>query len=705
MSSIAWSRSQQERRSIVDVVFDPLDARLVVFSVALLEELDATLEQIERELDTDPADLVVFSSAKPDCFVAGADIGEMLTMRTDAEIRSFVDLAHQLFGRVASLATPTVAIIDGACMGGGTELALACTYRIATDNAKTQIALPEVTLGIIPGWGGTQRLPRLIGVEAALPMMVGGQPISGADAVAIGLVDGCVPATELPASLSTLVARGHPPASRQSPPMAVVARHLVEKTEAAIAKSRVHPAAPRAALQVVRESSGQSLEAGLRIEQEAFVRCLASNTGFNLMSMFFHRGALRKESLGIDASGEAAISRAAVLGAGVMGGGIAWALSSVGVPVTMKDVADEPLARGMAAAATMYDRLVTRGQLETSDAEAGQRLISPTTDYANGFHDVDLVVEAVTEEVDLKKRVLTELEAHVSSSTLICTNTSSLAVEDLATAVARPERFVALHFFNPVNRMRLVEVAAAKATSPKTLATAVELARRLGKTPVVVRGRPGFLVNRILFPYLLEAARVCDETQAVAELDAELVEFGMPMGPLRLIDEVGVDVTVKIATALQAAYGERFAAPALLPNMLDAGLAGRKASGEGAVGFYRHQARSSSPHDELPFAAAGGEEPAATVASGADRCLLMLVNEAARCVEERIVSQPLHVDLTMILGTGFPEHRGGPLRYADQRGLGKTVAAMDQLVQSVGDRFRPCAELKRRAEAGEPFFG
>ena len=719
MSAVTWTGRQSGGLATIELTFDPADQRLVVFSAALLDELSSVLDEIEHELAAgrqsgSAADVVVLTSAKPNCFVAGADIGEMLAMREPDDIRRFVDVAHVLFGRIAGLPVPTVAMIDGACMGGGTELSLACSYRVASDNPKTQIALPEVTLGIIPGWGGTQRLPRLVGAEAALPLITGGRPLSGAEALAIGLVDVCVPAAEMPGSLAELAGRPERASagSRESAPMPEVPAALVEATAAAIGTGRIHPAAPQSALAVVVASAGKSMQEGLELEREAFVRCLASDAGYNLMSMFFHRGALRKESFGVDVAAAGTVDRAAVLGAGVMGGGIAWALSSAGIAVTMKDVADEPLRRGMAAATEMYDQLLARGRTDAAAAAAGLQAISPTTEYGAGFEQLDVAVEAVTEELSLKQRVLAELEDNVAADTVICTNTSSLPLDELAASVARPERFVALHFFNPVNRMRLVEVAATEATSPASLATAVELARRLGKTPVVVRDRPGFLVNRILFPYLLEAARVCDETVAATEVDAELARFGMPMGPLRLIDEVGVDVTAKIASALAGSYGDRFMAPPLLDRMLDAGQVGRKGGGDAALGFYRHEGRSATPNADLPLAAGDGPAragaaaatAAASVADAADRCLLMMVNEAARCVEEQIVSQPLYVDLIMILGTGFPEHRGGPLRYADQRGLATIVTRMEQLADAYGERFGPCDELRRRAKGGKHFL-
>lgn len=714
MSAISWRRTEAGGLIIIELTFNPADQRIVIFSKDLLAELCLALDEIEHELSaaTEPdgtADILVLTSAKSDCFVAGANIGEMLAMRDADDIRHFVGTAHALFGRIATLPLPTVALIDGACMGGGTELALACRWRVASDNPKTQIALPEVTLGIIPGWGGTQRLPRLVGMEAALPIITGGRPLTGEEAAAIGLVDACVPVSKMADAIVKLLRQADKEqlssGARESTPMPEVPPDLVATTSAAIAKERLHPDAPQTALDVLVASAGASMQKGLALEQEAFVRCLGSDTGYNLMSMFLHRGALRKESFGIDAATAGSVSRTAVLGAGVMGGGIAWALSNAGLPVTMKDIADEPLQRGMAAASDMYDQLVARGRMDATTAKAALQAISATTEYGAGFDGLDLVVEAVTEDLNLKKRVLAELEDRVGSGTVICTNTSSLPLDELAKSVTNPGRFVALHFFNPVNRMRLVEVAATESTSPVSLATTVELTRRLGKTPVVVRGRPGFLVNRILFPYLLEAARICDETGAAEELDSELTSFGMPMGPLRLIDEVGVDVTAKIAAALADAYGDCFQAPPLLDRMLELKQLGRKGGGADTAGFYRHTGHSAIPNAELPVSAPSGRtQSAADRSDAADRCLLMMVNEAARCVKERIVTQSLYVDLTMILGTGFPEHRGGPLRYADQRGLAKIVARMEQLSASEGSRFRPCDELRRRVEIGKNFL-
>ena len=402
----------------VEIVFDPPAARLVVFNGALLDELERVVSALEADLAAGrELRLVLVRSAKPGCFIAGADIGELLALPDAAAATRLNVTVQGLFDRISALPVPTVAVIDGACFGGGTECALACGYRIATDHPKTRIGLPEVTLGIIPGWGGTQRLPRLIGPEAALPLMVSGRALSGPEAAAAGLVDRCVEHGGLEAAIAAL--RADPPAAAApAGTMPAVSDSLAAEVEATIRRGRLHPAAPLAALRVVRAAAGKPLAEGLALERAAFAECLSSDAGRNLMTLFFSRNRLRTERFGLDDAQPHPVARAAVLGAGVMGGGIAWALSNAGLPVTMKDVAAEPLQRGTAAAAGMYRQLVTRGRLAEAAAAARQRLIAPTTSYGAEFAEVDLVVEAVSEDAALKMRVLAELEEQVGPHTL-----------------------------------------------------------------------------------------------------------------------------------------------------------------------------------------------------------------------------------------------------------------------------------------------
>ena len=730
----------------VEIVFDPPGVRLVVLSRALLAELARVVSALEADIAGGRAvRLVLVRSAKPGCFIAGADIGELMAL-PDAESATRLNVyVHALFDRIAALPVPTVAVIDGACLGGGTELALACGYRIATAHPKTRIGLPEVTLGIIPGWGGTQRLPRLIGPEAALPPMISGRALSGPEAAAVGLVDRCVERNGLQAALAEL--RGEPPAPAAPPGvMPPVSDLLAAELETAIRRGRLHPAAPLALLGAVRGAAGRPLADGLELERAAFAGCLSSNAGRNLMTLFFSRSRLRGERFGLEEVQPHPVARAAVLGAGVMGGGIAWALSNAGVPVTLKDVAAERLRSGTAAAAGMYRRLVASGRLGEAEAEARKRLIAPTTTYGAEVAGVDLVVEAVSEDAALKARVLAELEEQVGPDTVIATNTSSLPLEELVASLRRPQRFLAMHFFNPVDRMPLVEIAPAPATSREALAGAVELAKRLRKTPVVVRNRPGFLVNRILFPYLMEAARILEDGGDWQAVDRDLAAWGMPMGPFRLMDEIGLDVTLNIARSLAASFDERMAPPPFLHRLVERGAVGRK--GGAGTGFYRYAVReavtdndsvaaalATAPPAQGAGSARAGDEPqrAARAASaaaasasngsqrsavppgsadrapdGADavgRCLAMLVNEGARCLAERIVDRPRYLDLALLLGIGFPDHRGGVLRYADQSGLGRLVDRMEELRARYGERFRPCTELSTRAAAGTTFYG
>ena len=571
------------------------------FSSPVLDELERLLDDIAADLDVRA---VVFRSAKPGCFIAGADIGELRTL-TDPEVAdAFIGRGQRLFSRLAALRVPTVSVIDGACLGGGLEFAMTTTWRLVSDDRRCALGLPEVTLGLIPGWGGTQRLPRLVGVAQALPMICSGRPVDGPRAVELGLATACAARGDLDRAVDELLAAAPAPDGPDLHlPAPAVGEEQAEAARQLVARGRLHGEAPLAALEVVVRTAGTAMAAGLDVERSAFVDRVRSRAGRNLMRMFFNRDRLRKERWGLSAAPRP-VERPAVLGAGTMGAGIAWALCDSGLPVVMRDVDDGQLERGMAAARAMYDFPLRRGRMTAEDVEGRLARITSTTDTA-ALAGADLVIEAVTEDPDLKKRVLRDLEGRVGADAIIATNTSSLPIDELAAVLERPERFVAVHFFNPVNRMPLVEIARAPQTTDAVLATAVALARTLGKTPIVVGGRPGFVSNRVLFPYLLEALHLADDAGGIDDLDGLdrfAMEFGLPMGPYRLMDEIGIDVTVKIADSLERSFGGRYRCPELARGLADAGKLGRK---NGRVSTPTVPAARSDPRPQPPRCAAG----------------------------------------------------------------------------------------------------
>ncbi len=695
---MATITTQRRPGGRLEVLFDQPGSRVNTFSTPVLDELERLLDDIHADLDIRS---VVFRSAKPGCFIAGADIGELRTLIRPEVADAFIGRGQRLFSRLQALRVPTVSVIDGACLGGGLEFAMTTTWRLVSDDRRCALGLPEVTLGLIPGWGGTQRLPRLVGVAEALQMICSGRPVDGPRAVELGLATACAARQDLDRALDELIAAAPAPDGpdlRQPAP--AVSDEQAEEARQLVARGRLHGEAPLVALDVVAGTAGTAMAAGLDVERAAFVDRVRSRAGRNLMRMFFNRDRLRKEHWGI-AADPLPVERPAVLGAGTMGSGIAWALCDRGLPVTVRDVDQGRLERGMAAARAMYDYPLKRGRMTAEDVEAKLACIKPTADPAS-LAGADLVIEAVTEDPDLKKRVLRELEGLVGADAVIATNTSSLPIDELAGVLQRPERFVAVHFFNPVNRMPLVEIARAPQTTEAVLATAVALARNLGKTPIVVGGRPGFVSNRVLFPYLLEALHLADDGDGIDDLDALdrfAIEFGLPMGPYRLMDEIGIDVTVRIADSLQRSFGDRYRCPELAQGLSEAGMLGRKSG----AGFYAYAGRDARPNpDAVALRRAGERRPA--VVDDLHRCLALMANEASRCLEEGIVSEPMPLDMTMILGTGFPQDRGGILAHADDRGPDRIVALLEELRGRHGERFAPSMYLRRLAHSRIPFY-
>ena len=683
----------------LEVLFDQQGSRVNTFSTPVLDELERLLDDIDADLDLRA---VVFRSAKAGCFIAGADIGELRTLANPEVADAFIGRGQRLFSRLAALRVPTVSVIDGACLGGGLEFAMTTTWRLVSDDRRCALGLPEVTLGLIPGWGGTQRLPRLVGVAQALQMICSGRPVDGPRAVELGLATACAARGDLDRAVDELLAAAPAPDGPDlRMPAPAVGAEQAEEARQLVARGRLHDEAPLAALEVVVRTAGTPMAAGLDVERAAFVDRVRSRAGRNLMRMFFNRDRLRKERWGLGADVRP-VERPAVLGAGTMGAGIAWALCDFGVPVVMRDVDQGQIERGMAAARAMYDFPLQRGRMTAEDVEAKLACIQATTDPA-ALAGADLVIEAVTEDPDLKKRVLRELEGLVGADAVIATNTSSLPIDELAGVLERPERFVAVHFFNPVNRMPLVEIARAPATTDAVLATAVALARTLGTTPIVVGGRPGFVSNRLLFPYLLEALHLADDAGGIDDiegLDRLAIEFGLPMGPYRLMDEIGIDVTVKIADSLEHSFGDRYRCPALARALAEAGMMGRKAG----RGFHAYGAgRDVRPNsDAAALRRPGNRRPAA--AGDLNRCLALMANEASRCLEEGIVTEPMPLDMVMILGTGFPQDRGGILAHADDHGPDRIVALLDELRGQHGERFAPSALLRHVAKSGARFY-
>jgi 3-hydroxyacyl-CoA dehydrogenase/enoyl-CoA hydratase/3-hydroxybutyryl-CoA epimerase len=489
----------------------------------------------------------------------------------------------------------------------------------------------------------------------------------------------------------------------------ILGRHLIfKKTREMLQKqTQGHYPAPLVAIDVLEETYDKTkLTEGLKIEAEAFAPLPGNPVCQNLVRLFFVREELKK-NLGVKTTAKLPeISHAAVLGAGTMGGGIAWLFSSKNIPVLMKDLTWEAVRLGYQTASGIYDQLIKIKKYKPAQVNVKMHAITGTVDYA-GFENTDIVVEAIVEDMAIKKSVLAKLEGNVSKSTILATNTSALSVTEMATDLKRPAKFIGMHFFNPVNRMPLVEVIPGEKTSKATIAATVALCKRLGKTPIVVQNCPGFLVNRVLIPYVNEAAFLLVEGVAINHLDSLVKSFGLPMGPFSLADVVGLDVGYKVAHILEEGFGERMAVAPILKILVEEHHVLGQKNGNG---FYRglRSQRSENPKVKSvvqSFQKANGiQKSLISDHDLLDRCILIMANEAARCIEESIVEKPGYLDMAMIMGAGFPPFRGGLLRYIDERGVGTVVERLQQLATKYDERFKPCELLKEMAEKGHLFY-
>jgi 3-hydroxyacyl-CoA dehydrogenase/enoyl-CoA hydratase/3-hydroxybutyryl-CoA epimerase len=623
-----------------------------------------TAGQLDRILDglaLKKPKAVIFISGKPDVFIAGADIKVLARIESAGHGAELSRAGHKIFNKIEELGVPTVAAIHGACLGGGCELALACKFRVATDDRKTQIGLPETQLGIIPGWGGTQRLPRLIGLQAALGIVVPGKSVEAVKALKIGLVDAAVPLFAL-RDTARGYALGNLKARRRSVfwKNTWLVRRLVCRVarKQTLAKTHGQYPAPLRAIDAVEQGLAKRIEEGFEIEADLFGEMAATAVSRNLIRVFFLRERFSKLRIeGVEPS-KKKVEKVGVLGAGVMGAGIAQWCSARGLTVRLKDIKPEFVAAGMKRIEDANREGVKRHKLSALDAQHGWERVHPTTDYT-GFHDCDLVIEAVLERIEIKRPLYQELTPRLREDCFVASNTSAIPIDDLAEATGRPERFVGIHFFNPVHKMPLVEVVRGSKTSPEVVAAAVEFAKQLKKIPIVVKGSPGFLVNRLLMPYLNEAGMMLEEGVGIQEIDRAMLDFGMPMGPLRLIDEVGIDVAVDVAGELAAAFKGRMNVAPILRKLHEAGLKGRK----GGAGFYIYKGKKERLNRKIRKMLGHPREPLSKEAIQ-KRLIGVMIEEAKRCLSEGVVAGEEDIDTGMIFGTGFPPFRGGLVKYA-----------------------------------------
>ncbi|MGI9037552.1 MAG: 3-hydroxyacyl-CoA dehydrogenase NAD-binding domain-containing protein [Gemmatimonadota bacterium] len=711
---------------------------LNILSHTMLRSLDQLIAQLESRIANGQIHAIAIRSGKPGTFIAGADVREFVELESAAEARAASAEGQRIFRRLQRLRVPSVAVIDGTCLGGGTELVLHCDYRLATDRPSTKIGLPEVRLGIIPGFGGTVRLPAVVGLQEALGIILSGKPVGARKAARIGLVDRVIPLARLDRELDefmTLVLSKRVP-ERQ--PESGLATKLLEGTAIgrkilfSMARKRTlketggHYPAPLKAIDVIEHAYGKHPDEAYKLEAKAVGELLTSPGSKNLVRVFLLSQQAKRALPDEIMERATEVRRAAVLGAGVMGGAIAELIASNDVPVVLKDIDQDALDSGMHHAADLLKKAAAARVFSEEEAGLKLALITATLDY-EAFDNVDLVIEAVVERLHVKQQVLREVEAEVGPGTILGSNTSSLSVTAMAEAVDRPGRVIGLHFFNPVHKMPLVEIVRPATTDDEAAATGVKFVLDMGKTPVVVADKPGFLVNRLLSPYLSEAGRLFAEGVDVETIDRALTEFGMPMGPLRLLDEIGFDIAEHAGKEMGAAFGERLAPAPVMDRLIESGRLGKK----NGRGFYLYKDGKATGVDPLVADVARGRSgPSAPAARGSGagesgrdapapakesrpskeskeeiqrRCLYVMVNEAAFALEDEVVENADMVDLAMIMGTGFPPFRGGLLRWADDEGLAKIRDQLEAYSERFGPRFTPAPLLERLTDRNGMF--
>ncbi|HEU5174015.1 MAG TPA: fatty acid oxidation complex subunit alpha FadJ [Gemmatimonadaceae bacterium] len=694
------------------VILDMQDQPLNTLSTSLADGFGALLDEAGRA----GARGIVLMSGKPDSFIAGADIEQLLGVRSAPEAERISRTGHAFFERLEKSPVPVLAAIHGACLGGGLELALACAWRIATDHPKTVLALPEVQLGLIPGAGGTQRLPRLVGLQRALDMILTGRNVRAKKALAMGLVDEMVhPAILRDVAVQRVrelaggtrkrsrgpKARGATGPLLEDNPLgrAVVFR---QARAGVMAKTHGHYPAPLAALDVVRTGYDEGMQKGLDAEARRFGELSQTRVAKELMFLFFATTSLKKDAGVAEPAPEPRpVQRLGVLGAGFMGAGIASVAVQQGTIVRMKDTDRSRIGKGLAAIRAVLQERVKKKQLTRAQVSDMMVLVGGSVDYT-GFEKADLVIEAVFEDLALKHRVLRDVEPTLRPDAIYASNTSTIPIGQIAAVASHRDRVIGMHFFSPVHKMPLLEVIATPQTRPDAIVTAVQYGRRLGKTVIVVNDGPGFYTTRTLAAYLNEAGKLLDDGVSIEAIDKALVDFGFPVGPITLLDEVGIDVGGKVGLVLGQAFGNRMAPSVSMRRVVESGRTGRKAN----KGFYLYGAGGKKGDVDASIYEIMGGKPRQDVPAEeiVERCVLAMVNEAVRCLEEGILRSARDGDVGAVFGIGFPPFRGGPFRYIDAEGAEDIVHRLEALNGRFSPRFEPAELLVEMARGRRRFY-
>lgn len=700
----------ETRDGILRVTINRKDRPVNALSRLVMEELRDLVHMVRGDSSIRG---VLFQSGKPGVFIAGADITEFEDLTDEDAARETSEFGQSIFQELEDLKVPTVALIDGACLGGGLEFAMACNYRVASTHEKTKIGLPEVQLGLLPGWGGTVRLPKLIGLVNALPLILSGKQLGGFQARSKGIVGDAVPPEALDnvgekilkthfefGSASKLFRKPKQPGwQRAISNSGPVKKYAMKKAhQQVMGKTHGHYPAPLMIIDTLRKQLSASERDRYAIEAKAIASLAGSPVTRECIRLFFLSEEAKKppEELTADFDSKQ-LQQAAVIGAGAMGAGIALLLARKGIATRLKDIKPEFVANGVKTVRKLLGKDVKRRKLSKRQAEMVADCISPTVEY-RGLKHADVVIEAVLEDMNIKRQVFQELADATNPETVLATNTSSLLVSDVAETTPHPERVVGLHFFNPPHQMMLVEVIHTPQTSPEALAKAFAVVQRLGKIPVVVGDCAGFLVNRLLAPYMNEAGFLLGELSDPMQIDRAAVDFGMPMGPLALSDLVGLDVAAHVAENMHEAYGERMKQAPVWGRLKD--LKGKDGVKPKLLDDSGKQLQPAVANIVAQLKRDGGQAsgPAAPKEI-IERLVYPVVNEAARCLEEGIARNSADIDLAMVFGTGFAPFRGGPMQFAQTQGLKTVVEALDRMAVT-HPHLAPSDALRRFAEQG-----
>jgi 3-hydroxyacyl-CoA dehydrogenase/enoyl-CoA hydratase/3-hydroxybutyryl-CoA epimerase len=681
------------------------EERVVTITEARMTSLREALKELRAQR---PVGLII-AGPHADMFTAGADISLIQQVSDPAVGARLAREGQQVFADIESLPFPTAAVISGPCVGGGCELVLACRYRLISNRPSSIIGLPEIKLGILPGFGGTQRLPKVVGLPKALDVILAGKTLRAPQALAAGLVDLVLPFEQLITHAERIII-GSEQIKRKKLPLrdrllsqTSIGRSLVKKKALQTIQKETkgfYPAPP-AALACCLAGFELPTKQAYELEANELGRLIVTPESKSLVQLFF----LTEASKSLGKSGRKAVDHvhALVIGAGIMGAGIAGTLARNDAAVILKDASDEALQRGMKHIKGQLEKV---RHLKEQERSFILNRIEATTRESSNMGGVTIAIEAIYENMEAKKNALREASRLMSSEAIVSTNTSSLSVSEIATAIDNPARVVGMHFFNPVEKMPLVEIVRGKQTSDKTVVLVAALTAKLGKFPIVVSDVPGFLVNRILTPYLIEASQLLVEGFSVASIDKAALQFGMPMGPIRLLDEVGLDVAQHVLETMRAGYGDRMASPPILAKLLAAKRLGRKSG----AGFYDYNGEEATPHSGLrSLLEISGPKREADPSVIQERLLMRLVNEAVRCLDEGVAGVPSkeaaeQIDLGTVMGMGFPPFRGGLIRYAQSIGSQNVMATMKKLQGKDGSRFEPWSGIQKRAQTGASFY-